>query len=176
MATNKVTFTKLALKKKDEVKTIKWGDNEIEVKQYLPIADKIKIIENVLSNSADDNNFANPVKVEVYFNLELIYNYTNITFTEKQKEDITKLYDLFEENDLFSQIISAMPVTEYQLLYDWTQETIDAFYKHRNSAMGIMEQISTDYKNLDFDAQSIQNKIADPENMKLLKDVMTKLG
>lgn len=176
MAINKVTFTKLALKKKDEVKTIKWGDNEIEVKQYLPIADKLKIIENVLSNSADDNNFANPVKVEVYFNLELIYNYTNITFTEKQKEDITKLYDLFEENGLFSQIISAMPVTEYQLLYDWTQETIDAFYKYRNSAMGIMEQISTDYKNLDFDAQSIQNKIADPENMKLLKDVMTKLG
>ena len=73
-------------------------------------------------------------------------------------------------------MISAMPVDEYQLLYDWTQETIDAFYKYRNSVMGIMEQISTDYKNLDFDAQSIQNKIADPENMKLLKDVITKLG
>ena len=176
MATNKVTFTKLALKKKEEVKTIKWGDNDIEIKQYLPVEDKIKIIENVLRNSADDNNFANPVKVEVYFSLELLYNYTNITFTEKQKEDVTKLYDLFEENGLFAQIITAMPETEYTLLYDWVQETIDAFYKHRNSALGIMEQISTDYKDLDFDAQKIQKKLADPNNMTLLKNVMTKLG
>lgn len=170
------TYLKLGLKKKDETKTITINGQEVTVKQYLPIEDKIKIIENVLHNSADDNNFANPVKVEVYFNLELIYNYTNISFTEKQKEDATKIYDLFENNGIFSQVISAMPADEYQLLYDWTQETIDAFYKYRNSVMGIMEQISTDYKNLDFDAQSIQNKIADPENMKLLKDVMTKLG
>lgn len=171
-----ITYSKLGLKKKDEVETITINGQDVTVKQYLPIGDKLKIIENVLTNSADDNNFANPVKVEVYFNLELIYNYTNISFTEKQKEDVTKIYDLFESNGVFSQVISAMPVEEYQLLYDWTQETIDAFYKYRNSAMGIMEQISTDYKDLNFDAQSIQNKIADPENMKLLKDVVTKLG
>ena len=170
------TYSKLGLKKKDAVETITINGQDVTVKQYLPIGDKLKIIENVLTNSADDNNFANPVKVEVYFNLELIYNYTNISFTEKQKEDVTKIYDLFESNGVFSQVISAMPVEEYQLLYDWTQETIDAFYKYRNSVMGIMEQISTDYKDLNFDAQSIQNKIADPENMKLLKDVVTKLG
>ena len=87
------TYLKLGLKKKDETKTITINGQEVTVKQYLPIEDKIKIIENVLRNSADDNNFANPVKVEVYFNLELIYNYTNISFTEKQKEDATKIYD-----------------------------------------------------------------------------------
>lgn len=176
MATNKTTFTKLGLKKKNEIKTIEINGQTVEVKQYLSVDDKLKIITNVLQNSADDNNFANPVKVEVFFNLELIYNYTDIAFTDKQKENPNNLYDLLEENNIFTQIITEIPVDEYQLLYDWTQETIDAFYKYRNSVMGIMEQISTDYKDLDFNATKIQKEIGDPNNIKLLKDVMTKLG
>ena len=33
-----------------------------------------------------------------------------------------------------------------------------------------------DYSNLDFEASDIQKKIADPENLSLLKDILTKLG
>lgn len=177
MATNKITFTKLALKKKEDIVKIDLSnDAEIEVKQYLPIEDKIKIVESVLRNSADDNNFANPIKVEVYFNLEIIYNYTNITFTEKQKEDPTKLYDLLESNGIFESVIAAIPTDEYNNLLSWTEEVIDAFYKYRSSAMGIMEQITTDYSNLNLDATQIQEKIADPNNLALLKDVVDKLG
>ena len=176
MATNKVTFTKLGLKKKDEVKTVKWGEIEIEVKQYLSIDDKISIAQNVLNNSADDNNFANPMKVDIYFNLELIYHYTNITFTDKQKEDVTKLYDLFEESGLLSKIITAIPEDEYNNLINYTQDTIDAFYKQQNSALGIMEKIVKDYKDLDFDAIKIQQEIGDPNNISLLKDIVNNFG
>lgn len=176
MATNKITFTKLALKKQDKTVIIDIGDAEVEVKQYLPIEDKIKIVESVLRNSADDNNFANPIKVEVYFNLEIIYNYTNITFTEKQKENPTKLYDLLEENGIFEAVIAAIPEREYSNLFSWVKEVIDAFYKYRNSVMGIMEQISTDYSNMNLDATQIQEKIADPNNLTLLKNIVDKLG
>lgn len=172
----KPTFAKLGLKKNIPEKVVKINDLDINVKQYLSVDDKINIITNVLELSADKNNFANPVKVEIFFNLEIIYNYTNLVFTEKQKEDPSKLYDLLESNDVISKIIAAIPVDEYQLLLNWTQETIDNFYKYRNSAMGIMEQISSDYSNLDMDATKIQNEIADPENLKLLKGVMEKLG
>jgi hypothetical protein len=41
------------------------------------------LITNVINLSADDNNFANPVKVSVYTTLEMIDAYSNITFTEK---------------------------------------------------------------------------------------------
>lgn len=47
---------------------------------------------------------------------------------------------------------------------------------YRNSAMGIMERITTDYSNLNFDASTIQKELADPNNMTLLKDILTKLG
>ena len=172
----KVSFTKLGLKKKEEIKNITINDQVIEVKQYLPISDKINIITNVIENSADDNNFANPVKVEVFANLEIMYAYTNISFTDKQKEDPTKLYDLLEENGIIAEVIAAIPENEYALLLGWIDETIEAFYTYRNSVMGIMEQISEDYSNLSLDATEIQQKLADPQNLELLKNIMTKLG
>ena len=172
----KVPFTKLGLKKIEDTKNITICDQVIEVKQYLPISDKINIITNVIENSADDNNFANPVKVEVFANLEIIYAYTNISFTDKQKGDPTKLYDLLEENGIIAEVIAAIPENEYALLLGWIDETIEAFYTYRNSVMGIMEQISADYSNLSLDATEIQQKLADPQNLELLKNVMTKLG
>ena len=173
---SRVPFTKLGLKKKEEIKNITINDQVIEVKQYLPISDKINIITNVIENSADDNNFANPVKVEVFANLEIMYAYTNIGFTDKQKENPTKLYDLLEENGIIAEVIAAIPENEYALLLGWIDETIEAFYAYRNSVMGIMEQISADYSNLSLDATEIQQKLADPQNLELLKSVMTKLG
>ena len=172
----KVSFTKLSLKKKEEIKNITINDQVIEVKQYLPISDKINIITNVIENSADDNNFANPVKVEVFASLEIMYAYTNISFTDKQKENPTKLYDLLEENGVIAEVIAAIPENEYALLLGWIDETIEAFYTYRNSVMGIMEQISEDYSNLSLDATEIQQKLADPQNLELLKNVVTKLG
>lgn len=172
----KIAFSKLKLVKKDDVKTITINDIEIEVKQYLPVSEKINIVTNVLNNSQSENNFANPIHVEVYSNLEIIYAYTNLNFTDKQKETPDKLYDLLEQNGVINAVIEAIPQLEYELLIDWIKETIESYYTYRNSALGILDQISTDYSNLKYDATEIQEKIADPNNLTLLKDIVTKLG
>lgn len=172
----KIAFSKLKLVKKDDIKTITINDIEIEVKQYLPVSEKIDIVTNVLNNSQSENNFANPIHVEVYSNLEIIYAYTNLNFTDKQKETPDKLYDLLEQNGVINAVIEAIPQLEYELLIDWIKETIESYYTYRNSALGILDQISTDYSNLKYDATEIQEKIADPNNLTLLKDIVTKLG
>ena len=171
----KVPFSKLNLKKIDKVQAITINGLEIEVKQYLPVAEKLELIANVLNNSADDNNFANPVKTYVLSHLEIIYAYTNLSFTDKQKEDHAKIYDLLETNGIIDSIILAMPPSEYDNLIEDITSTIDAYYKYKNSALGILEAATTDYKNLDLEASDIQKKIADPDNLTLLKDVITKL-
>ena len=172
----KVTFSKLKLTKKNEVRTLQINGIDVEVKQYLPVEEKIGIIERVLRASADDNNFANPIKLEVFLNLEIMYNYTNIGFTEAQKKDPAKLYDLLEENDVISEIIAEIPTIEYQFLIDSTTETIENFYKYTNSAYGIMERITADYKDFNFDATELQKKIGNRENVEFLQEVMEKLG
>lgn len=171
----KVPFSKLNLKKIDKVQVVTINGLEIEVKQYLPVAEKLELIANVLNNSADDNNFANPVKTYVLSHLEIIYAYTNLSFTDKQKEDPAKLYDILETNGIIDSIILAMPPSEYDNLIEDITSTIDAYYKYKNSALGILEAATTDYKNLDLEASNIQKKIADPDNLTLLKDVITKL-
>lgn len=173
----KVAFTKLGLKRKDEVKTVNINNNVIEVKQYLPINDKLALISRVINLSHDSsNNFANPVQVEVIGTVEIIMAYTNLSFTEKQKEDYAKLYDLLEENGITKDLIGAIPEDEYAFLIDGINESIEAVYKYQNSILGILEVISQDYSNLDFDATKIQQQLADPDNLSLLKDVLTKLG
>ena len=171
----KVPFSKLNLKKIDKVQVVTINGLEVEVKQYLPVAEKLELIANVLNNSADDNNFANPVKTYVLSHLEIIYAYTNLSFTDKQKEDPAKLYDILETNGIIDSIILALPPSEYDNLIEDITSTIDAYYKYKNSALGILEAATTDYKNLDLEASDIQKKIADPDNLTLLKDVITKL-
>lgn len=172
----KIGFTKLSLKRKNEVKTITINNNQIEIKQYLPVNEKLDLIARVINGAHDQNNFPNPIKIEVIGTLEMIMAYTNISFTEKQKEDIPKLYDLLEENGVIKDIISQIPEDEYNFIIDGINKTVDAVYTYNNSILGILEAISKDYSNLDFDATQIQKKMADPENLKLVRDVLTKLG
>ena len=173
----KIAFTKLGLKKKDEVKTVNINNNVIEVKQYLPINDKLALISRVINLSHDSsNNFANPVQVEVIGTVEIIAAYTNLSFTEKQKEDYAKLYDLLEENGITKDLIGAIPEDEYAFLIDGINDSIEAVYKYQNSILGILETVSQDYSNLELDATKIQEKMANPDNLAMLKDVLTKLG
>lgn len=172
----KVSFTKLGLVKNQEVKNVEWGEYSIEVKQYLPINEKLNLISNVINSAHDENNYSNPVKVDVYTALEIMYAYTNINFTDKQKEDVTKLYDLIVSSGLYAKVLEVIPSNEHCNLLNAIKKSIDAIYAYQNSVMGILDTISTDYSNLDLNAGEIQKKLADPENMELLRNVLAKLG
>ena len=172
----KVSLAKLGLKVNQEIKNIEFNEQIIEVKQYLPVNDKLELISNVINLAHDENNFSNPVKVSVFTTLEIMYAYTNINFTDKQKEDPTKLYDILISSGLVAEVINAIPESEYHKVLCGISDSIDAIYTYRNSVMGILESIGADYSNLNLDAISIQEKLADPNNMALLKDVLSKLG
>ena len=172
----KISFTKFGLKPNNEIQQIEFNEQTIEVKQYLPVEEKLELITNVLELSHDSNNFSNPIKVQVYTALEMIDKYTNISFTEKQKENPTKLYDLLNGNGLLEKIIKAIPQIEYDEVITGVYNTIDAVYTYQNSVLGILENISQDYSNVKFDVSEIQKQLAETENLGLIKDIVTKLG
>lgn len=172
----KIAFTKLGLKVNKEIKTITWEDQEIEIKQYLPVNDKLDMISRIINNSADDMKFYNVGKIEIFTALELIFTYTNIGFTEKQKEDVCKLYDLLISSGLYAAVVTEIPKVEREWIEDIVKDTISSIYAYQNSIMGILDNISQDYSNLDLDATKIYGELADPNNLTLLKGIMTKLG
>ena len=175
----KIAFSKLGLTKDklDEFQTVEFNDQTVEVKQYLPIAEKAELISRVLNNSVDDDaGYYNNLKLDMWLALEIVYAYSNINFTEKQKSDPMKLYDLLSSNKLLNLIIGLVPESEFYYLTKVTHELATAIYTYRNSALGILDSIGRDYSNLNLDATEIQKKLADPENLTLLKNVVEKLG
>lgn len=147
-----------------------------EVKHYLPMKDKIDLITRVINQSIDNNGFYNPMRVKLFLTLEMVYAYTNLSFTEKQKEDPFKLYDLLVSTGVFQDVIKQIFDGDWETIQADVWDTIENIYKYRNSVMGILDTVSNDYNNLNLDASEIQKKLADPENMELLRNILTKLG
>lgn len=177
MAINKIGLTKLGLKKNTNLTTIDWNSQIIEIKEYLPIQEKLELIGKIVNESLDENNFANPARLQIFMILEIMYTYTNINFTEKQKEDFLGLYDLLISSGLWDVIAKKLyELGEFQIISDTVHTVIDEIYKYRVSALGILSAIQEDYQKLNLDADSIRDKLADEKNLALLKKVVTELG
>lgn len=174
----KFPYTKLNAKINQEVKTIKVEGCEtlVEIRQYLPVEEKLGVIGRVIELAHDENNFSNPVKANVYLALEIVQAYTNITFTEKQKENVTKLYDSLLSSGWLDKILELIPDDELETLSDGVVETIRAYYAYRNSVLGILDNVSSDYSNLNLDITNLQDKLTNGENIELLKNILGKLG
>ena len=171
----KLAFSKLGLKNNNQVVNINYNEQTIEVKQYISVNDKLKLISDIINNTVDEHSFCNPVKVKVYLLIGIVENYTNISFTEKQKEDIVKLYDLIQSNGLFDKILEAIPDEELNDLLNSTWDSVDAIYTYRNSVMGILDNVSADYDNVNVDVNKTIEQIKNLDHS-LLSEVMTKLG
>ena len=172
----KPTFAKLKLVPQEPAKKFKWGEQEIEVKQYLSIQDKLNMITEVLNAAADQNRFYNPGKINMFFVLKVLDYYTNLSITEKQKENVIKLYDDIMSSGFYGELFKMIPEDEIGFVYNTMMESIEQIYKYQNSAYGILDAMNTDYNNLDLDIQKLIGDLKDKKDIELLNDVMTKLG
>jgi len=172
----KLAFSKLGLKPNNNIGTFIYNDLSIEVKDYLPVNNKLELIGNVINNSIDDNGYYNEGKVRIYFVIEVISAYTNLTFTDKQKEDPCKLYDLLVGNEIWAKVWDLMLASEKEFLESCLNKTIHSIYEYKNSVMGIMEMITQDYSNLNLDTTEMYKNLTDPQSMAVLKDVLSKLS
>lgn len=172
----KVAFSKLGLKVDTSTVPVEWNDLTVEVRQYLPHNDKLRLITDVMNKSADDNLFMNPAKVDMFLDLGILEYYTNLSFTEKQKEDFLKIYDSVISTGFMATVRDTIPEEELILLVDYCNDIIREDYHQRNSAMGIMEGINRKYKDAEFDAENIRKTLAGMEGMDFLKEVLDKMG
>lgn len=155
----------------------KAGENvQYEVKYYLPLKEKLELISNVINQSIDDNGYYNPMRVQLFLILETVYAYTNLSFTDKMKEDPFKLYDMLVSTGIFIDIVNAIWEKDWEDLQQGVQETIKSIYKYKNSVMGILDTVSTDYSNLELDATKIKENLSNPDNLEFLKTVLDKMG
>ena len=114
---NVPNYADLGLKTKQDTKIITINNTEIEVFQYLPVLEKYKLINLSLSESLE-NNIYNPIKIEVFFNLNLVFNYTALNFTVDELLDPYDLFDKLEQNGVIEKVAATIPETEYKYLLE----------------------------------------------------------
>lgn len=170
-----VTYTKLGLKPNfDEIAVIHCGNEQIEVKQFLPLEKKLEVLTSIINNSIDERGFYNTARIDFNIKMEMLYAYTNIKFTDKQKENSMKLYDNFVVSGLMKQIWDLIPQDDRNWFEKHTNESIVSIMNYRNSVYGILDSLQTDYSNLNLDIDTIKDKLANDNNIKDLKEIFDK--
>lgn len=173
----KVSFTKLNKIKSLPIVKINLEDQEILVEQYLPLEDKVDLITSVIEQSGNgEEGFFNIVKLEAYFIIEMIKAYTNISFTEKQLEDTTKLYDAIKLNGIWAAVMNAIPAEEREYIWDNILALAKEITTYNNSVLGVLKAVSNDRDALNFDVTEIMDKLNDPQALTLLKGMVEKTG
>lgn len=170
-----VTYTKLGLKPNfDEIAIIHCGNEQIEVKQFLPLEKKLEVLTSIINNSIDERGFYNTARIDFNIKMEMLYAYTNIKFTDKQKENPMKLYDNFIASGLMKQIWDLIPEDDRNWFEKHTNASIVSIMNYRNSVYGILDSLQTDYSNLNLDVDAIKDKLTNDTNIKDLKEIFDK--
>ena len=172
----KVSLTKLNKIKSLEPIDIKIGEETISVVQYLPLEKKLTIMQNIIEQAGNnEEGFYNIVKLTVFYTIEMLRVYTNISFTEKQLEDPQKLYDIIVLNNIWETVKDSIPEKERDYIWDNTCALAREITEYNHSALGILNLLSNDYDNLSLDTTDMVNKLSNVDNLKMLREILTKL-
>ena len=124
----KVTYASLKLKPNTEVKTVKFGDAEIEVKQYLSIEDKYDIIMSTVNNAKDSSESQDETATSETSDVPVVSDEAKI-LSEYEVEEITEnsqklsLYNLaiyveaMDETEISEQVTADNAKTFYQNVF-----------------------------------------------------------
>ena len=169
----KISLTKLNKIKSLEPIDIKIGEETISVVQYLPLEKKLAIMQNIIEQAGNnEEGFYNIVKLTVFYTIEMLRAYTNISFTEKQLEDPQKLYDIIVLNNIWETVKDSIPEKERDYIWDNTCALAREITDYNHSALGILKMARADYGETDFNIASIMESIKDPETLGLMKEIL----
>lgn len=88
------------------------GNNIIKVKQYLPFEDKYDLMQCVLQNSKE-NGIYDPLLLDMYFHLYVVYMYSDIEFTEDEKSNPAEVFDVLQSNGVIEAVVEAIDDSEW---------------------------------------------------------------
>lgn len=167
-------YKDLRLKTKENTRTISIEGQDINVLQYLPVRDKNDLVQIALQNSRE-NGVINEIKLEVYFNMYIVYFYTDLVFEDEEKADSGQLYDELQSNHILTRILGAMDENEYDYLVDYLNKMRKAQDAYENSAAGVIKMLIQDLpknataaadllKDVDLSKYEQVNKFAEAAN------------
>ena len=131
-------YSDINLKLNTNIKTFSINpEQEVQVLQYLPIADKNDIIYIALQN-AEENGIYNLLKLRMFFDLYITYLYTDLEFTDEEKDSPAELYDILNSNGIISAIFNNMNPNEVKYLNEILEETLRMRLEYKSTIASVI--------------------------------------
>lgn len=145
-------------------KTITLNEKTIQVKSYLPISDKMDVVQ-ITIQKADNGRYIDQLALDMFFELNLVYSYSNIEVTQEDRDDQFALYDRWTQDGTINTVISAIPDEEYNKLSEAIDETVEDLMRYRGTAAAVVNSFIQDLPRNAEIAKEIVDSF-DPEKYK----------
>lgn len=170
----KTPFSKLKTTISQETIQAQVPDTNItlDILTYLPQNTKAEFIGFVVNNSIDQTTgCSSPLRLDTWFSIALAKFYGQITFTDKQLEDVGKVYDILQSNNVFNMIANAIPIEEYNYIKNCTEATAADVARYNNSAAGIIAAMRDESGGLSGQLDEMLKRIQDREGINELLSI-----
>lgn len=137
------------LKVIDEILTLEFNGEKIEVSGYLPIEKKYQLVNWVISQSRRNSvtNHLSRLDLEKKFDIALVNYYTDYKFDIVNKEEYNKAYDILNTNGFFDLVLTGIPEQEYNKLVKIMEEEISKDQVYHNSVAGSINKLLDKFNN-----------------------------
>ena len=136
----KVSFSSLKLKVKEDIEEIYIGDKKIEVKTYISTEELNDMIQAIVEQSTTStiyNDFLGNCILADY----IVMTHTNLSFTDTQKSDLLKLFDILKTNNVIDIVFDAIGSEEIDRIFKAYEFVITEYKKYIYSVKGLTDQI-----------------------------------
>ncbi len=140
----KISYANMKLKVNTSTETFDFGGQQIEVLQYLPAKDKHDLLISTLEKAKDPSGIYNEFKLNLYFELNLVYMYTNIEFSQEDRQNELEIYDNLKSNGFFDMFFQVLNEDEYNQLFELLGVMKDNEIEYTLSAGGIINRFIDD--------------------------------
>lgn len=153
-----MNYKDLNLHTNNDMYFIEVQGKKINIKKYLPINDKKDLVEITLQKAEQADGTYNEILIDMYFNLHLIYLYTDIVFTDEDREDEMRLYDELESSGTLERILDKIPDEEYNTLMDYLKAMRKEASSYKHSAAAMVQKLIVDLpKNAEAAAKIVED-------------------
>ncbi len=160
-------YKDLGLKTNDQVKTISIQGKDINIIQYLPILQKNDLVQIALQQAKQDG-VINQIKLDILFNMYIVFMYTDLVFSDEERADVAQLYDELQSSGILNRILGAMNDSEYESLLSYLEIMRKTQEEHERSAMGAVRTFIQDLPKYATEAADILKDV-DLEKYKQVK-------
>ena len=163
-----VEYKNLGLKNEPGLVIFKWNGIDIELVKNLSVSDKYDIVMITLQKSFEDGIY-NPIKLDMYFHLNLVYAYSNIVFSDEDRQDEEKLYNELNTSGFLDKFLTLINENDYKEMLDNIEEISELKMKYNASAANFLRTFVDDLPGGLENAQQIIDNF-DPEKYQAVVD------